>query len=166
MPSYKTHIVGGIGVFLILLQLTKSLDPDIPLDNIVLFLLASVVGSLFPDIDVKSKMQRYFYLSALMILPITMLTKAWHLFFITAGVCSVIPILQHRTITHQSWFIITIPGLIALALAFHYNLHFNTTMFTYLFFAGGALSHIFLDKTLTRIKKTFSWRQKFSNRKY
>ena len=60
MPNYKGHIVGGTVTYLVVLQVIKHAQPNI---HVVLQgLVFCLLGSLFPDIDVKSKGQKIFYL--------------------------------------------------------------------------------------------------------
>lgn len=70
MPNYKKHLVGGSIVYAALIYTTSELNL-IPTDiNIQLQTLAAcLIGSLFPDIDTKSKIQKYIY-SAILITSI------------------------------------------------------------------------------------------------
>ena len=135
MPSYKVHLVAGAATFIALLQIAKNVVPHLQLHHIAMFGIASLVGSLFPDIDIKtSKMQRYFYLLVGPVIILVIIQKSWNIFFLLAGMCMLIPVIQHRTLTHQAWFVVAIPCMTALFLNFSYQLNFHVTIFTALFF--------------------------------
>ena len=157
MPNYKTHLVGGLVTFLCIVPATTStslLTSPSP-EELFVYLCVCLLGSIFPDIDVKSKMQRLFYGAATLAIVLTLLSQAWTLFFIISFCAVIVAMLRHRTITHQIWFLIAIPGIIALYLSHLKSIDFNLIASIYLFFVGGALSHVILDKTLTAFKKLF-----------
>ena len=155
MPSYKVHLLGGAATFLLLLELTRRTLESIKPEHILLFAVVSAIGSLFPDIDINSKIQHYFYVTVPVFLLVLIFTKLWGAFFLVAGACLLIPTLAHRTMTHHPLFVTGIPGLVALYLTHQHNFDFTFTFATYLFFSAAALSHILFDRTLTAIQKPF-----------
>ena len=155
MPNYKSHLVGGALAFTGTLKLTYSLWNQPTVIQIPVCLAICLLGSLFPDIDVTSKMQRLFYLAAAITLPVTLLYQQWTLFFVITGVAFFITYLRHRTLTHNMWFIISMPALLLLYLSHQNKAIFNQAFLWYLYFVAGALSHVILDKTVTTFKRAF-----------
>lgn len=155
MPSYKVHLLAGGVTFLVFLELTRRTLVTIKPEYIALFVVASAIGSLFPDIDINSKIQRWFYIFSPIFLLVLIFTKSWNAFFLVAGACLLIPTLTHRTMTHHPLFVTGIPGLVALYLTHQQNFDFTLTFATYLFFSAAALSHIVLDRTMTTLQKPF-----------
>ena len=59
MPGFRGHLIGGTVTYLAILQCIKSMQPSIPV--IISGFIFCIIGSLFPDIDIKSKGQKLFY---------------------------------------------------------------------------------------------------------
>ncbi len=156
MPNYKGHLIAGAVTFAATLYTLNHFGTPMPsTETMALFLLVTLVGSIFPDIDTKSKMQKYFYVSSAFIFPALLFTRTLNYVFLIAGLCIAIPCLRHRTITHNPFFILGLPGLMALYAVLFYPSTQQLVLFCYIFFVCGALSHIFLDRLFTRIKKIF-----------
>ena len=66
MPGFRGHLIGGTVTYLAILQCIKSMQPSIPV--IISGFIFCIIGSLFPDIDIKSKGQKLFYSAALFVL--------------------------------------------------------------------------------------------------
>lgn len=156
MPNYKGHLAAGAVTFVAVVYLLNHFGTFMPSIELTgLFLLVTLTGSIFPDIDTKSKMQKYFYISSAFIFPALLFTRTLNYAFLIAGLCIAIPCLQHRTITHNPFFILGLPGLMVLYAVLYYPASQQAVLFCYIFFVCGALSHIFLDKLFTKIKKMF-----------
>ena len=155
MPGYKAHLVGGAaagGVTLSLLTCLHVINPS-PLWAVEL-LMASIAGSLFPDVDIKSKGQKFYY--RILFCFFVYLFVRQKLFILGLfSMIALIPLLvRHRGIFHRWWFVLFVPLSIAFLCGVQYP-HMRTTFyFDALFFAVGALSHICLDMGL---KRTFRW---------
>lgn len=155
MPRYKTHLAGGLTTFFLVLPFVTSSYRYHP-EDLVIFLLASLLGSLFPDIDIKSKMQNLFYWGATIILLFALLHQAQITFFIITVSCFLVAIIRHRTITHRVWFLILFPSFIGYCITlFHDSRDHLFIPSLCLFFIAGSLSHVFLDKTTTKAKFLF-----------
>lgn len=150
MPNYKGHLCGGFIVYgFILFMCAGMLRPSFITG--CEWLLFTLAGSLFPDIDIKSKGQKYFYYVIFILLLILAINKQ----LATIACCSFIIItpmlVRHRGIFHQGWFIISLPiavwGLTCLFLPLCSASFFYNT----LFFIVGGLSHIFLDCGFNRM---------------
>jgi len=149
MPGYKGHLAGGCVAYGITLGLlygycTSSLVA-------MRWLFCALAGSLFPDIDIKSKGQKYFYWVILGFFLLLIIERKFKL-LAASSVVSVFPMLvKHRGIFHKTWFVILAPlGIWALFGA--YAPEYSHALFLdVLFFIIGALSHLWLDLGLKRM---------------
>ena len=152
MPGYKGHLAGGCVVYSICLFALHATHPSIPLA--LGWFAATCAGSLFPDIDIKSKGQKYFY----WILLLLLVWSIWRFkqlstharFDLVAGIAiiALLPLLvRHRGVTHKPWFILVLSfGLWMTFIGFLPD--YSSEIFIFLlFFVVGAMSHIWLDKS-------------------
>jgi membrane-bound metal-dependent hydrolase YbcI (DUF457 family) len=150
MPGFRGHLVGGIVTYLLMLQFIKLMHPSVSI--IFSGFIFCIFGSLFPDIDIKSKGQKIFYSLSLVVLCCFLYYERIDL-FIGLSLLGTVPLLvKHRGIFHTLWFLIFISISTGLVIG---NLNPNLSawaMGNALFFLGGALSHIFLDRVTTRLK--------------
>ncbi|KKP24805.1 MAG: hypothetical protein SZ59_C0001G0123 [candidate division TM6 bacterium GW2011_GWF2_28_16] len=153
MPKYKTHLFAGFLVYIIIFLVFSVLNlaTKIPDSYKFLYLGSCLLGSLFPDIDTKSMIQKILYFLLFIALLIAVFMQKWQ-FCAILGVISLIPIISnHRGITHRIWFIIFIPFVIPMSI-YYYNKNLLEPVFiAYLFFVAGAISHIFLDKSISKL---------------
>ncbi len=145
MPGYKTHIVGGAVTFAALAYAVQGhvdLTPSLTFQ----WLGAAILGSLFPDVDIKSKGQGIFYKGMLLCLILLLFKKQFYPFVILSFLGLVPVLVRHRGLFHRPWFVVVLP----LALAFVVGQSFPDASITLLqtscFFAAGALSHLLLDR--------------------
>jgi hypothetical protein len=144
MPGYKAHISFGILWYSIaLLIVYKIYMPSIILMGELAVCIA--LGSLFPDIDIKSKGQKYMY-TIFFITAIPLLYM--HYFFIVAvgGWLLCIPMMvKHRGIFHDP----LIMHMLIIVLWFLWYIHFSSTAKQYILhvlcFTLGMYSHVMLD---------------------
>ena len=154
MPGYRTHLSGAGATAVALLALTHWEQPTASLVCLesVWCISASLMGGLFPDIDIKSKGQKLFYT----LLCIILLGALWMRNTTVLSACGVLavipPLLPHRGITHQPWFIIFIPLAIPFVVASYHPEHLSFATSVYVYFVAGALSHVLLD---FGVKKSF-----------
>jgi membrane-bound metal-dependent hydrolase YbcI (DUF457 family) len=151
MPKYKVHLCGGAITFFLVLFVLTYLNISNNLFVSCIYLISCLIGSLFPDIDTKSKIQKYMYYPLFTVIIISMLTKKWILASFIS-VIALIPILaNHRRLTHRLWFVIVIPLSVPI-LIYHINQKILIeTFISYLFFVVGAISHLLLDFGIKRI---------------
>jgi membrane-bound metal-dependent hydrolase YbcI (DUF457 family) len=103
------------------------------------------MGSLFPDIDIKSKGQKYFYVIVLcglitLFIQEKLVTLAW------CSIISLAPMLvRHRGIFHQLWFVIAMPFGVWMFLSAVTPAYKNPLFYDIIFFIIGAVSHLWLD---------------------
>lgn len=144
MPNYQTHLAGGALAFAgLLVCVVPYVQPTVL--SAGEWLLFALAGSLFPDIDIKSKGQKYFYWMVLLLLLIFTYTKR----FIPLAVISIIATLplisKHRGLFHRAWFVIIAPLILWHLLSMQYPAIKIALLFDMLFFIVGALSHLWLD---------------------
>lgn len=153
MPAYKTHLVGGATTFLLTIFIGNQLGQfkQLSEQQTLLALLFCLLGSLFPDIDTKSKIQNILYIAIFITILFTFFLHSWFLFFVFSFIALAPFLTNHRGITHKAWFIILLPAILLIVL-FGFNHKFPAIFFTYyLFFVLGAISHLILDFGVGRL---------------
>jgi len=154
MPSYRVHLVGGLLTYLALLQMIKCSDPSYM--TIFQGLLFCLLGSLFPDIDVKSKGQNIFY-SLLLGLLVLLLYKQQYCLFAVTSLLGIIPMLvKHRGIFHHIWFLFLISLFATWLVQTWCSYWAGVMMNNCWFFFVGTVSHVALDRVVTQFKRTFN----------
>ncbi|MBP6869580.1 metal-dependent hydrolase [Candidatus Babeliales bacterium] len=150
MPGFRGHLIGGTLTYLAILQCIKSMQPSLPV--IASGFVFCIVGSLFPDIDIKSKGQKLFYSLGLIILCCFLYYERTDL-FIGLSLLATVPLLvKHRGIFHELWFLIFISISTGLVIGSFHAQYSAWAMKNALFFLAGAISHIVLDRVITRLK--------------
>ncbi len=77
MSGYRGHLVGGLVTFVALRNFLIPLTGHtIPQEFVCLIL--TLLGALFPDVDIKSKGQQVFYSLALVIAAMAFADRAWN----------------------------------------------------------------------------------------
>ena len=153
MPNYRGHLLGGAATFGLLFYLGQKTG-FIEAKNfakISTWLLACLLGSLFPDIDITSKGQRLLYASLLIIIPGIILSQEWFL-FLPVTLIAIFPLLvRHRGITHRVPFILAAPFVVSAIIAYYNQSAGKLVIGCYPFFVLGALSHLLLDRLQTKL---------------
>ena len=145
MPNYKGHLAGGVVVFaMIFTGMCIMYKPSLSIA--IEWLVFTLAGALFPDIDIKSKGQKYFYYIVFFAFIILAARKQ----FITVTCCSFLilsPMLvRHRGIFHHPLFVIAVPILVwAFLSTLTTSYASKRLLWDTMFFIAGALSHIWLD---------------------
>lgn len=149
MSGYRGHIVGGLVTYGIVLCIVRQwLHPTNMTE--VEWLLFTVAGSLFPDIDIKSKGHNWAY-SFLFILFCALLSRGHYEVVAVASVLSLLPmIVRHRGLFHRLWFIISFAVIGIVVGARATSLPYIVFIWDALFFVLGALSHLILDLGVKR----------------
>ena len=146
MPGYKGHIVGGIGIFLLL---SYFLVPsEISIITKIECLLFALAGSLFPDIDINSKGQRLFYSLFMLILAVCLKFGRWFACGVMSLILCVPIIAKHRSIFHRWWFLTLIFVFAGFFLRTYAPTYWQISNWNLYFFAAGAYSHLLLDRFL------------------
>jgi len=151
MPGYKAHLAGGAVAYGLTLYLLRGYCSSVFLT--VEWLFFALAGSLFPDIDTKSKGQTFFY----RILFIVLILLALQRKFFSVGVLSVfaiVPIIsRHRGLFHKFWFVVGVSLVGAIAVSLYVPEYCKIIMFDTLFFIVGIVSHLILDLGFRRAFK-------------
>lgn len=145
MPNYKGHLAGGFIVYLLLLcGLFIARMPS--LLTAIEWLFFTLAGALFPDIDIKSKGQKYFYHVALFAFIVLAAQQRFEIITCCSFLVLSPMLVRHRGIFHHPLFVIAVPLLFwaccALVLTPSAS---RRLLWDAIFFIAGALSHIWLD---------------------
>jgi len=152
MPNYRTHLVGGVVSFAIVYKLAGYCSPD-PINylSIIGGLGLALLGSIFPDIDIPSRMQTIFYRSMILVLISALVFKLWKLFLGASALSCVLLFIKHRTLTHHALFLILFPLVMLFVITSKTSFSMSLSLFFYACFVVGALSHILLDFGIKRL---------------
>ena len=148
MPNYKGHLAAGFALYALLVLLIGYSAHSLP--TLLEWLVCILFGSLFPDVDTKSKGQKIFY-SVLAGIYIVLLLQQNYVLLSLLAVCALLPLLvRHRGLTHSIWFIFAIcAGAIVYAYCAVPSMALRV-LYDSIFFGIGALSHIILDVGVKR----------------
>lgn len=150
MPGYRGHLIGGLVTFSILLVLVSRICQPTTM-AVAEWLGLCLAGSLFPDIDTKSKGQKYFYWSVFLALIFLAYKKCFDILVVLSLVSMIPMLVNHRGLLHRIWFLIGMPLLVWYLICLRcpwYRMHL---LFDAVFFTFGALSHLWLDVGLRRM---------------
>lgn len=161
MPGYKAHLAVGSAVCGLTYITTINVFQLPTLPQLPLCIFLGLVGSIFPDIDIRSKMQKIYYRMATLGVLVTLFLQAWTPFFILGAISCLITTLTHRTMTHHYWFLTVTPLFIVLYVSYWANHLFHPGLTYALFFIFGALSHVILDRSITKIKMLWKKKHRF-----
>ena len=150
MPGYRGHLVGGAVAFGVIFLGARNIVQPTWL-TLIEWLGFALLGSLFPDIDIKSKGQKVFYWFTLLLF-ITLIIQRKFQLLSYVSILAVIPLLvRHRGLFHRLWFIIGMPILVAALVVNCSPKYAQPIAFDTLFFIGGAISHLWLDLGLRQM---------------
>ena len=148
MPGYRAHLVGGAAAYGLTLLLLRSSHISVFLATE--WLLFALIGSLFPDIDTKSKGQNILY-KLLFVIMIVLALQRKFIPMSIVGFFAIIPIVvKHRGLFHRFWFVIGLPLGAAALISLYAPAYSKIILFDALFFIMGAISHLFLDFVIKR----------------
>jgi hypothetical protein len=154
MPGYKTHVVVGAGVYGLALY---GLQHGMHLQPTVLTAcewgLFAIFGSLFPDVDTKSKGQKLFYLLLAVIFAIMLLRGQMAMVGVLSFMALLPMVVPHRGIFHRWWFITAFAGAMVIWCASATTIACRVLLFDASFFILGAMSHLWLDLGCRRMFK-------------
>jgi hypothetical protein len=150
MPSYKGHLAGGIFAYLLALYFVLT-NQSISIATGIEWLLFTLAGALFPDVDIKSKGQKFFYWIVFFLGLILLFLEHIQAFVILGFICLVPLLVRHRGIFHRLWFVVCMPTFLSIFLCVYMPGCSRIIMFDTLFFIVGAVSHLWLDLGLRRM---------------
>lgn len=149
MPNYKGHLTGGCIVFIV--AVLFFIGHKISFFTGLEWFAFTLLGSLFPDIDTKSKGQKIFY-KILFVMALYLIIKKRFLALAMISLLSFIPlVVPHRGICHRLWFVIGVPLSLVVYCHFYFPAYAVLIFWDAFFFALGAISHLWLDMGLRRM---------------
>lgn len=144
MPRYQTHLWCNTLVYMMVVTFLAHYNLRLPATYIEL-LLCSSLGTLFPDIDIKSKGQQISYV-ILVILLMCLLCGKRCMIAALVGVIALLPLLvTHRSVFHRLWFITGLTAVVMFILLSLMPLYHERILVNGIFFLMGALTHLMLD---------------------
>lgn len=147
MPGYKGHIAGGLVMFGALYAATQSLIAP----GTAWWLCAlTLAGALFPDVDTKSKGQKWLYRVLFCFLIGFLFLKKFVPFAVLALLVGLPLVVDHRGLFHRLWFIALLAIAALAALDWYHIVPAHNALFPALFFIAGAASHLMLDIGVVR----------------
>lgn len=151
MPGYKGHLFGGF-VFYLLAVVLCSLT-HWPASRLVQAFFFTSLGSLFPDIDTKSKGQKVFYFFCFITLVVLVMQQRYQL-VACVSIFALVPLLvNHRGLFHNIWFCAALVGGTVALLTNLFPLFTTSIVYNGAFFFLGLFSHLFFDFGLKRLFK-------------
>lgn len=156
MPGYRAHLVGGVIAFIGFFSL---MQPRLDWFFIGELFLITCFGSLFPDIDIKSRGQRLFY-TLLCAVLFFLLFKKYYIVSSFLGLISLYPlIVPHRGPLHNPYLLVGITGVATAVIAYGLKISSKFLLWHSLFFLVGVMSHLVLDYGIKKFfKKLFKFR--------
>jgi len=143
MAQGTDHIAAGIIVWIISLLLFQMFIASF--FHLMILLFCAVAGALFPDIDIKSKGQRFFF-SIMAPLYIFLFMREQYALCGSVALVALLPtFVSHRGIFHRSWFILAIACMSGIAITSIFPAHREFIKIGTIVFIFGALSHLLLD---------------------
>ena len=146
MPNYKGHLIGGVATFTLFFLLLHSFCSS--LLTAAGWLVFTLAGSLFPDIDIKSKGQKYFYRLVLLLFIILIIGHKFELMCCFSFIAITPMLARHRGIFHRVWFLVIVSFSAWMVMSCVMPHFTDQLFFNSLFFLAGALSHVLLDNLL------------------
>ena len=145
MPSYKGHLIGGFFVFLAVLWVV-CLYVKPSLFTCFEWGICCLLGSLFPDIDIKSKGQKIFYRVLCLALIVLIIQKKLKIALFLCLISFIPLLVRHRGLCHNILFILGVPLAFFLGIRSFAPALAGILVGDLLFFTLGAISHLWLDK--------------------
>lgn len=144
MPQFKSHLIGGLILYVLVLFLFSL--GSFSFATHLYWLSATLAGSLFPDIDIRSKGQHLFLKILALLLIVCLFLQAYVPVIMILFFMLIPLVMPHRGLFHDIWFITILCAFIDLLLIFFIPDRAKSIITTSLFFLLGVVSHLLLDK--------------------
>lgn len=143
MANYRQHLFGGLVAFGAVCYFVRAYNP--PLLTLAEWCLCALMGALFPDVDIKSKGQKYFY--TILLITFIVLVGQKKLFLVSCmSIIALVPLLtRHRGLFHNVFFVIGFPFAVWFVLSMSHPVYAPVLLNHVIFFVAGQLSHLVLD---------------------
>lgn len=149
MPNYKGHLVGGCVAFLIAVNLLIAQKVSFFVG--VEWLSFTLLGALFPDIDIKSKGQKIFYRCFFFVALFLVLNCRFFALSLLSLLAFFPLMVRHRGICHRLWFVVGIPASAVFLCNIFFPHYYMLIFWDAIFFMIGAISHLWLDLGLKKM---------------
>lgn len=155
MPGYKTHVGFAVCIYALWLIVVSLLCGSFSLSVVkgIEWFLCIIIGSLFPDVDIKSKGQVIFYEIMVGILVLLWWRQELIAFTWLTFVALIPVLVHHRGLFHNILFLMCMPLLAALFFGHYYPSYATLLCVDAGFFSLGAVSHCILDRFVSKVKK-------------
>jgi hypothetical protein len=155
MPGYQGHLLGGAVAFGVARFLLIPVLKDISSIDAI-YLTLTLLGSLFPDVDIKSKGQKIFYSIAFVVASIAIAKQIWSCLSWLGIICFIPLALPHRGPMHNPYVLIATPWILSYSVQKIFPSISKISPLFHFFFIIGAVSHLLLDFGLKKtIQKLF-----------
>lgn len=159
MPNYKGHLVGGAAAYgLLFFAIFAAKKPSIIVAGE--WLLFTLAGALFPDVDIKSKGQKYFYYVILLFLIVFIIQRRFEMLSYCSFIIISPMLVKHRGVFHNPLFVIVAPLVIWMLISIAVPHVVQQLFYDTLFFIVGALSHVWLDLGTRQMIRRFAMKKK------
>jgi hypothetical protein len=149
MPNYKGHLWGGLVAYMTVMLVVVKMSPSLVTG--AEWLLCALAGALFPDIDIKSKGQKYFYWVFFVLFLFLFYRKQYGVLSCSSLFMFTPMLVRHRGIFHRYTFIIALPLCLWLTSTLLCPELSRPLFFNMAFFVAGGVSHIFLDRNWSKL---------------
>lgn len=117
------------------------------------WLMCAFFGSLFPDLDIKSKGQILFY-RTLVLCMVGLFFCNYRYIPLLPSIALLLPmVVHHRGVMHRWWFLVAISIGFWLMISISFPSLQHAIFFDLLFFNAGAFSHLWLDLGFKRMMR-------------
>lgn len=143
MPNYKGHVIGGSIAYALLLFVLSSYCASVAVA--AEWFVCAFAGALFPDIDTKSKGQKYFYWLMMGVFVLLIMKERLDLLAVLS-LFAISPLLvPHRGLFHKMWFLTLLAGVSYAFVSALFPHYARPLLFDTIFFMTGVASHLWLD---------------------
>ncbi len=144
MPTHKTHLFVGFLTYILVLYGVLFLGP-LALERKIELLIYTLIGSLFPDIDTKSKIQRIIYCMVFILMLMLFYLKHYVTGTIV-GIVSCLPLMvHHRTLFHSRYFLVFLGMSVVVYTGLFHATYTYRILYNTIFFLAGVTSHLWAD---------------------
>lgn len=143
MSNYKGHVAGGVAAYCCLAYVMSGYM--LYSMQAVEWLLCTLLGALFPDIDTKSTGQKLVYRILFITMLVLIMRRLWPLVACLSLISLVPPLTRHRGMFHSPWFLIASTGCMMLVSVVLFPKQAQHISIDLLFFLAGLFSHLILD---------------------
>jgi len=143
MPGYKGHLVGGFVAYICFMFVFIAVQPS--LITAFEWLCFTLAGALFPDVDVKSRGQKYFYYFVF-VLFVMLMCQGKHQAVSCLSLIMITPMLcRHRGTFHDARFLVIMPVVVWMFVSILFPSIMRPLFLNIIFFIVGSLSHVLFD---------------------